>query len=86
MTLTSTSVFQTRAKIEGSVLMGRINTTACVLTASLGSTVKPTLMNACQCLVFTGGTDFSPSFNTQALHIKQKWQGIIFNYSPWQHR
>lgn len=56
MKLTSMSVIQTHAKIVGDVLMPLIDTTAYVLTASLGSTVKPTLMNACQRLVFMGGT------------------------------
>lgn len=50
------SAFRTHAKIVGDVLMHLIDTTACVLMASLASTVKPTLMNACQPLVFTEGT------------------------------
>lgn len=69
MKLTSTSVFQTHVKIVGDVLMRLIDTTAHVLMASLGSTARPTLMNACQRLVFTGGTDFSPSLQTETLHI-----------------
>lgn len=80
------SVFQTHAKIVGGVLTGLIDTTACVLMASLGSTAKPTLMNACQRPVFTGGADFSLSFKTEALQIAQKWHGIIFNYTPRQCR
>ncbi|KAG7230164.1 hypothetical protein INR49_009884 [Caranx melampygus] len=52
--LISTSVLQTHVKIVGDVLMRLIDTTAHVLMASLGSTVRPTLMNACQHLVFTG--------------------------------
>lgn len=84
MKLTSMSAFQTHAKIVGDVLMRLIDTTACVLMASWGSTVRPTSMNACQRLVFMGGTDFSPSFKTDTLQIVQKWHGIIFNYSPFQ--
>ncbi len=82
--LTSMSVLQTHAKIMGGVLTGPIDTTACVLMASLGSTVKPILMNACQRPVFMGGTDFSLSFKTGTLQIAQKWHGIIFNYTPRQ--
>lgn len=82
MKLTSMNVFQTHAKIVGNVLMRLINTTACVLMASLGFTVRPTLMNACQRLVSMGGTDFSPPFKTETLQIAQKWHEIIFNYTP----
>lgn len=82
--LTSMSVFQTHAKIVGDVLMRLINTTACVLMASLGVIVKPTLMNACQRLVFMGGTDFSLSFKIETLQTGQKWHEIIFNYTPCQ--
>lgn len=85
MTLTSMSAFQTHAKIVGNVLMRPIDTTACVLMASRDSTVKPTLMNACRCLVFMEGTDFSWSLKTEALQIMQKWLGIVFNYSLCQH-
>lgn len=69
MKLTSTSVFQTHVKIVGGVLMRLIDTTARVLMASLGSTARPTLMNACQRLVFTGGTDFfSVTSNRNTAH------------------
>lgn len=85
MALTLMSVFQTHAKIVGNVLMHQIDTTACVLMASLGSTVKPTLMNACQFHVFMGGTNFSSSFKTEALQIMQKRLGIIFNRASCQH-
>lgn len=61
------SAFQTHAKIVGDVSMHLIDTTACVLMASLGSTARPTLMIACQHLVFMGGTCFSPSFKTETL-------------------
>lgn len=66
------SVFQTRAEIVGNVLMRIIDTTACVLVASLGSTVKPTLMNACQRLVFMGGTDFFHHHLKQTANALQK--------------
>lgn len=62
MTLTLMSVFQTHAKMVGNVLMRQINTSVCVPMASLGSTVKPTLMNACRFHVFMGGTNVSSSF------------------------
>ncbi len=84
MALTLMSVFQTHAKIMGDVLTGPIDTAVCVPMASLGSTVKPTSMNACQRLVFMGGTDFSPLLQTETLKIVQKWHGIIFNYTPCQ--
>lgn len=58
MKLTSTSVFQTHARIVENVLMRLIDTTACVRVASRGSTVRPTLMNARQRLAFMGGTHF----------------------------
>ena len=60
MKLTSMNVFQALAKMVDDVLMDLIDITACVLKASSGSTVSPTLMSACQHLVFMGGTDFSP--------------------------
>lgn len=52
------NVLQTHAKIMRDALMRRADTAACVLMASPGSTVRPTLMNACQHPVFMGGTDF----------------------------
>lgn len=72
MTLISMSVFQTHAKMVGNVLMRQIDTSVCVLMASLDSDVKPTLMNACRFHVFMGGTNFSSSFKTEALQIIQK--------------
>lgn len=72
MKSTSTSVFQTHAEIVGNVLMGPIDTSACVPMASLGSTVKPTLMNACQRLVFMGGTHSSPSFKTERVQMQRQ--------------
>lgn len=67
MKLTLMSAFQTHAKIVGDVLMHLIDTTACVLMASLGSTVRPTLMTACQRLVYMGGTYFFLSLKTETL-------------------
>lgn len=58
MKLTSMSAIQTHVKIVGDVLMHLIDTTACVLMASMDSTVRTTLMNACQRLAFMGGTCF----------------------------
>lgn len=52
------SVFPTRAEMVGNVLTQLIDTTARALMASSASNVKPTLMNACQRLVFMGGTYF----------------------------
>lgn len=66
------SVFQTHAKMVGNVLMRQIGTFVCVPMASLGSDVKPTLMNACRFHVFMGGTNFSPSFKTEVLQMIQK--------------
>lgn len=65
MKLMLMTVFQTHANMAEDVLMGLIDTTACALMALLGSTAKPMLMNACQHLVFMGGTNFSTSFKTE---------------------
>lgn len=54
----SMSVFQAHARTVEDVLMGLIDITAGVLMVSLDSTVRPTLMNACQHLVYMGGTGF----------------------------
>lgn len=86
MKITLMSVFPTRAKMVEDVLMRLIDTAACVLMASLGSTVRPTLMNACQHLVFMGGTDFSPSFKTETQQIVLRWLGIMLNCAPRRHR
>lgn len=59
------SVFLAHATMVEDVLMGLINITAGVLMASLGSTVNPTLMNACQHLVFMEGANFSLSFKKE---------------------
>ena len=69
MKLTSMSVFQIHVKTVGDVLMRLIDTTACVLTASSGATVRPTLMNACQHLVFMGGKIVSPSFKNRNMEL-----------------
>ena len=63
--VTSTSASQTHAKITGGVSTLLIDTAACVLMASPGSTARPTLMNARQCPVFTGGTDSSPPLKAE---------------------
>lgn len=78
MTLTLMSVFQTHANMVGNVLMLQIDTSVCVPMASLGSDVKPTLMNACRFHVFMGGTNFSSSFKTEVLQIIHKpWNYFI---------
>lgn len=58
--------------------MHPINITACVLMASLGSTVRPTLMNACRRLVFMGGTIFFFTINYKNNANCQKRCEIIF--------
>lgn len=60
------SVPQTHAKIVGDALTRPIDTTARVLMASRGRAARPTLMNACQRLVFTGGSHFSLSVKEEA--------------------
>lgn len=82
--LTLMSAFQTHAKIVGDVSMHLIDTTACVLMASLGSTARPTLMIACQHLVFMGAvrmeyihTSVSVNRDGPASDVKQTLMTVL---------
>lgn len=69
------SAYRSRAKIAGNAWTGSIATSACVLLASQGSTVRPTSMNARRRPVFMAGTELWDT------HGGWKTRIIIITYS-----